>query len=306
MAFWLVYQGDSWARARAGNHLWAPKRNKLGRTNFYHENMTRVRPGELIFSGVDNAVRAVSQSIAPAYTATRPDPDRDGRWDEEGWRLDVVYTDLKPAVPYSEFVPLFPTSLQKKYGAFRSDGGPNQGYMFEIPLEVGQYLIEYLDAYEFDSVGKAAEAANAYASKPTERQILAKARVGQGQFRADVLEDFGGRCGVSGLAQKELLRASHIKPWAGCSDLERLDPFNGLLLSAAYDAAFDARLISFGEDGSLILAPDFDASDALKAGIDPKARLTLPDAKRQTYLAAHREMLGKPRVSLKQSGARTP
>jgi putative restriction endonuclease len=44
---------------------------------------------------------------------------------------------------------------------------------------------------------------------------------------------WGGRCPISGVDQPELLRASHIKPWADCStDAERLDVFNGVLLAA--------------------------------------------------------------------------
>ena len=38
----------------------------------------------------------------------------------------------------------------------------------------------------------------------------------------------------------ELLRASHAKPWAKASDIERLDSFNGLLLSVHLDAMFDS------------------------------------------------------------------
>ena len=46
------------------------------------------------------------------------------------------------------------------------------------------------------------------------------------------------------------MRASHIKPWAKCeTDAERLDVYNGLLLAAHLDAAFDAGLITFDDNG---------------------------------------------------------
>ena len=68
------------------------------------------------------------------------------------------------------------------------------------------------------------------------------------------------RCAVTGVDQGELLRASHIKPWARCAnDAERLDPHNGLLLVADWDAAVDAGLLTFGDGGepafSVLLAP---------------------------------------------------
>ena len=60
---------------------------------------------------------------------------------------------------------------------------------------------------------------------------------------------------MTDLDAPELLRASHIKPWARCeSDDERLDVFNGLLLSPTMDALFDAGLMTIGEDGSVMLS----------------------------------------------------
>lgn len=85
----------------------------------------------------------------------------------------------------------------------------------------------------------------------TERRILAKARVGQGRFRADVAQAWGKGevCTLTGLAIPELLNASHIKPWRESSNRERLDPMNGLLLIAHADRLFDRYLMSFEMKG---------------------------------------------------------
>ena len=65
------------------------------------------------------------------------------------------------------------------------------------------------------------------------------------------MQYWNGPCPLSGIAEPELLRASHIVPWAACeSDAERLDVHNGLLLSALWDAAFDKGLTSFADGGS--------------------------------------------------------
>src|SRR5438093_853602 len=55
----------------------------------------------------------------------------------------------------------------------------------------------------------------------------------------------GGRCPLTGVTVPAVLRASHILPWADCTDAQRLDVHNGLLLSALWDAAFDCGLVSF-------------------------------------------------------------
>jgi hypothetical protein len=70
-------------------------------------------------------------------------------------------------------------------------------------------------------------------------------RIGQGIFRARLMDYRQGCCPLTGISDPALLRASHIIPWADCeSDAERLDVHNGLLLSALWDAAFDAGLVA--------------------------------------------------------------
>ena len=71
-------------------------------------------------------------------------------------------------------------------------------------------------------------------------------RVGQQAYRQAMLDYWGGACAVTGLAWPQALRASHAKPWAECASCaERLDVFNGLLLSANLDVLFDSFLVSF-------------------------------------------------------------
>jgi len=91
--------------------------------------------------------------------------------------------------------------------------------------------------------------------RSTEAERWVVQRVGQDLFRAALLDFWQGRCCITGLDVDELLRASHIKPCASCeSDDERLDVFNGLLLSPTMDALFDAGLMTIGEDGSVMLS----------------------------------------------------
>jgi putative restriction endonuclease len=89
---------------------------------------------------------------------------------------------------------------------------------------------------------------------PTEAPATVKLRRGQEYFRNAVLNNFGGRCGVTGLAVRELLIASHILPWSAHVD-QRLNVRNGLCLSRLHDAAFDCGLITFDEQLRLQLSP---------------------------------------------------
>jgi hypothetical protein len=89
---------------------------------------------------------------------------------------------------------------------------------------------------------------------PTEATASVKLRRGQEYFRDAVLNNFGGRCGITDLAVRELLVASHILPW-GTHIAERLNVRNGLCLSRLHDAAFDRGLIAFDDNFRLLLSP---------------------------------------------------
>lgn len=93
---------------------------------------------------------------------------------------------------------------------------------------------------------------------PTETKATVTVRRGQEYFRQAVLNNFGGRCGVTGLAVRELLIASHILPW-GNHEAERLNVRNGLCLSRLHDAAFDVGLITFDGELRLRLSSQFES-----------------------------------------------
>ncbi|WP_020606400.1 HNH endonuclease [Spirosoma spitsbergense] len=80
-----------------------------------------------------------------------------------------------------------------------------------------------------------------------------KTRIGQGFFRSAVLTNFDSRCAISGINIPEMLRASHIVPWAK-DEKARVNPENGLCLSALYDAAFDKGFIGVNTNYRIILA----------------------------------------------------
>jgi putative restriction endonuclease len=103
--------------------------------------------------------------------------------------------------------------------------------------------------------------------RTTEAERLVVQRVGQDVFRGALMDYWGGRCAVTGCAEPLLLRASHIKPRALCeTDAERLDVYNGLLLAAHLDAAFDTSLIDFDDSGRIRFAERFSPADRLAVG----------------------------------------
>lgn len=85
------------------------------------------------------------------------------------------------------------------------------------------------------------------------RQVLVQQRIKQQFFRKAVLNSYRGRCCMSGVSDSSFLVASHIVPWSE-DKANRLNPSNGLCLSAIHDRAFDQALISLTDDYRVLLS----------------------------------------------------
>ena len=79
----------------------------------------------------------------------------------------------------------------------------------------------------------------------TDRMALRTERIGQSQWRRQLLQLWDKSCSVTELQEERLLRASHIKPWQHCSDRDRLHQHNGLILNPSLDCLFDCGFITF-------------------------------------------------------------
>lgn len=78
-----------------------------------------------------------------------------------------------------------------------------------------------------------------------------KARLNQDYFRTIVLSNYAGHCAITDIGIKETLVASHIKPWSK-DEVNRLNPRNGICLSAVFDKLFDRGLITIDSDFKVI------------------------------------------------------
>lgn len=80
-----------------------------------------------------------------------------------------------------------------------------------------------------------------------------KTRVNQSVFREMILSNYDNKCAITGMDIPQLLLASHIIPWAKNKN-ERLNPENGICLSALYDKAFDKGLIGINTNYEIIIS----------------------------------------------------
>lgn len=120
------------------------------------------------------------------------------------------------------------------------------------------------------------------------RQVITEQRIKQSFFRRSVLSSYGDRCCMSGVSEPRLLIASHIVPWSKDKQ-NRLNPSNGLCLSAIHDRAFDEGLISVSNDFRVLIAR------ALRKSKDPFLQSSLC-ALEGSFISLPRRFLPSPEL----------
>lgn len=127
-----------------------------------------------------------------------------------------------------------------------------------------------------------------------QKEDIRKARDGQGKYREQLLEQCRF-CPFTMIADERLLIASHIKPWAASDDKEKVDPYNGYILSPLYDKLFDRGFITFTENRHMRLSEFISPFTWKQLGLKNDTFIkSLPmDEKRIEYLKFHHESVYK-------------
>lgn len=119
-----------------------------------------------------------------------------------------------------------------------------------------------------------------------EREAIVKIRVNQGVFREELIKKYG-KCVLCGIRKKELLIASHIKPWKDSEPEEKVDVDNGFLFCPNHDKLFDNGLISFNDRGEIIISESLDEENRIYANVRQGTTIELTEGNRK-YLSFHR------------------
>jgi putative restriction endonuclease len=306
MAFWWVNHKQTRDYEVQGDYLWSPKFNQNGARNQSYDNMVIARPGDIVFSYADGQIAAVGVVLEDASTS--PKPLEFGKtgiyWSNEGWHLPVAFQKAGQAIRPRDHILRIAPLLPPKYSPIQLNGNGNQGvYLAAIPEELGEMLLQLsrtaLTLSDSDSETASSilqqlsdidQLREIQSIPETQRVQLVKARVGQGLFRSLVLLQHPV-CRVTGVSDKRLLRASHIKPWKDSNNYERLDGNNGIMLSPHVDALFDQGLMSFEDTGRAIFRNDLKREVLERWAIAPTQRAAPFGSNQREYLKLHRERL---------------
>ncbi|MBV6289313.1 HNH endonuclease [Pseudomonas aegrilactucae] len=293
MQFFWVNLGATHKEAKKEGFLWAPLKSrsvngKLQRREHW-DNVGEVKSGDLIFCYHDNYVRGVAQAQQDAYVSERPPSRSFKEWEQEGFRVDVFYEELKRPIRNEEIGPAYQARFDSRTRPtlFNRTGGVNQIYMAKLPADAALFLLEQADIianYE----DKIVDSGSPERISSTTREAIIKARVGQGVFRSKLIKRWEGRCALTGVQNPNLLVASHIEAWSLADNDARLDPENGLLLATHIDRLFDCGLISFQHDGKLIISEKLTAGERETFGLNRYDGIKTLSEQNLTYLKKHR------------------
>ena len=298
MYYW-VNQGKTYKEEKAGGYLWAPIKNSKGNSFFHWENMTNLKPADIVFNYCRGFVVGYCEIKTTHFLATQPiEFNVDVAWENEGYMVDAVYVLFTVPIAIKTAYENIHQFLPEKYSPINKAGEKlkikaNQGYLYQSNQKVAQALFKLANIkYKENYNNEVNEEETPYElPKETSRQNLTTSRIGQGAFRQRVLRRWDYKCAVNGTSIKEILIASHIVPWREANDKERLDVENGLLLSPNYDALFDKYLISFDDQGKIILSKALDTEDFQKLGITGVEKIENLTPQNAKYLERHRKKI---------------
>lgn len=158
-------------------------------------------------------------------------------------------------------------------------------YYVEMKTKYSHDVLCELERLDIDVENKTIEEINEV-GEVIER--IVKARKNQNKFR-EALFKREGKCKICGLAHKELLIASHIKPWSKSTPEEKLNPFNGFLLCPNHDSLFDKHLISFQDNGEIIISKRLSEKEQELLNINKDILINIEEGNKK-FLKEHRDV----------------
>jgi putative restriction endonuclease len=315
MNYWWVNQNQTYRQEIDGGYMWSPKKKKNGLPNVFYDNMTRVRPGDLVFSFFNTKMPYLGVIKSQGYSQPKPDfGSPGGTWESDGWMVNVDYRKIRNEIRPKDHIKSLKPLLPNKYSPLQSNGNGNEGvYLTQIPEPLAQKLLQLIGedaipviAESAENQGEARTDEEAAADRieklikknpnisETEKEALIKARMGQGKFRDEVIS-LHRKCPFTGVSNSKFLRASHLKPWASCDNQERLDPLNGIPLTPVADQLIDEGFATFDDSGRVIFSPFLNPDESLLMGIDvgKNYEIRIHDKRQLKYIEYHRNNIFK-------------
>jgi len=309
MQYWWVNQNKTYNSEVPGGFLWSPKVKSDGRRNQFYDYMKDVLPGDIVFSFCDTRIKAIGIAVATAESSPKPDYGKSGAsWLKDGWLVSVEFKELNNKIRPKNNISLLLPHLPAKYSPLQTNGNGLQSvYLTKVPSEMADVLIDIIgneyflvfrqlqnktDLFDITEDSDEIDIRGRTDIGETTIDQLIKSRRGQGVFKANVRLN-EKCCRITKICDQKHLIASHIKPWKDCTDVEKLDGCNGLLLAPHIDHLFDKGYLSFEDNGDIICSSKL-SHDVLQAwSVSANNNVGPFNSNQKNYLRYHRNNVFK-------------
>lgn len=243
---------------------------------------------------IDRAADTI-EDVLVVWIATKPRP-QSGQFIVGWYKNAKVYRRAEKLTDtLIAMIPTLKEENEKEYNIISSDAlmlkesertfefidyKPGQCNVWYGNEKINAKVKEYIESYE--SIEKGSNDL-----KGETRKAIINARVNQGIFREQLIEKYG-KCCLCNVKTKDLLIASHIKPWSMSDGHEKIDANNGLLLCPNHDKLFDLGFISFDENGEILISDELNEKNLVSE--DMKIPVNKDNSK---YLEYHRNNIFK-------------
>lgn len=291
MKFFLVFQGDTYEEEKLLSCLWAPKLNKAGHEEHHHRRLLEADIGDQVVHLENRKIRAISKVKCKAYDCECPKEFNRPDWSKDGRKVDLNLTEFDNPINVDSIFNKIKDNLPEKYSPFNVHGGGNQGYFYEIGAKVFNIILNT----DFDEGENISDNLEQSTSSPTGSSTLSSVALNrrssswQNFFKKKLFKLWSAECVITKVKNKNLLIGAHIKPWSKSNDTEKIDEYNGLLLAPGPDKIFELGLISFEDNGKIIISSQLSNEDLTKLNINKNLILNFKDEHKK-YIKYHREI----------------
>ena len=144
MKYWWVNQNKTFKQERDGGYMWSPKSKSNGSRNTFYDNMTKVSPGDIVFSFYNTRIPCIGIITSHGYSQNKPAFGSSGAaWGTDGWMVNVDYKAISNVIRPKNHIDLIRPLLPSKYSPLQDNGNGNQGiYLTELSFPLAEKLLE--------------------------------------------------------------------------------------------------------------------------------------------------------------------
>lgn len=281
-------QGTTYQEEKHLGIIWSPQIDKSGLMPHSSKIMQEVKKDDRIFHYVKGSIVAISIVKEGCKISNKPQTIHYATESMDiGYLVSTEYRELEVPLNIREYFDKIVPYLPIKYSAFQTDSSGNSGYLYPCNEMLSLQLLENISMLNLfnsdeDQLELSVDEVIEKERNPlqtiiaeTESETKTKIRRGQQKFRKQVMPLWNHQCPLCGIGMKAVLRASHSKPWKDCSDNERLNPYNGVLLCCNHDALYEHGLISFDGQGRLHISKHIPEEDYTIYQLGKKIKITI-------------------------------